>query len=107
MGQPRVLARLLQDGQSGEWAATDGEGNALAVRHCPEDGALEIIHHPDNEQNGDEADPTVTGKHPGAGYAGAGGPDAEAKIGAAHDAAAYRRLQRFGASSSARTNTPR
>ena len=50
--QPRVLARLLQSGEDGSWAATDGEGNPLVVRTA-NDGALEVIHHPDyEEQNG-------------------------------------------------------
>jgi hypothetical protein len=97
-GQPQILARLLQDGTSGEWAATDGEGNALEVRRGA-DGALEILHHSE-PQNGDEADPDVVARHPGAGYPGAGGPNAEAAIGAAHDAAAdlaaLRRIQRRG-----------
>jgi hypothetical protein len=91
------LARLLQDGQSGEWRAVDGEGNQLEVRHGA-DGTLEIVHHPDTGQNGDEAaDPDVVARHPGNGYPGTGGPSVQGEIGAAHDAASYRAVQRFGA----------
>jgi hypothetical protein len=93
---PQILARLLQDGATGDWRAVDAEGNELEVRHG-EDGALEICHRPNGEPNGDEADPDEVGRHPGSGYPGAGGPNAEAAVGAAHDAAAYRAVQRFGA----------
>ena len=61
--QPRMLARMLQDGRDGSWAATDAEGRPCEVRNG-DDGALEIWHHPSVEQSGDEADPDVVGTHP-------------------------------------------
>jgi hypothetical protein len=60
--QPRVLARMIQNGEDGSWAATDAEGNPCEVR-TGNDGALEIWHHPSEEQNGD-ADPDIVGEHP-------------------------------------------
>jgi hypothetical protein len=79
--QPRILARMLQDGRDGSWAATDGEGNPCEVRNGA-DGALEIWHHPTEEQNGDQADPDIVGEHP-----------SPHDPGAAHD----RRQRRLGA----------
>jgi hypothetical protein len=65
--QPRLLARLLQNGEDGSWAATDAEGNPLVIRTAS-DGALEVIHHPDYEEQNGDADPEEMGieRPPGA-----------------------------------------
>jgi hypothetical protein len=79
--QPRILARMLQDGETGRWVATDNEGNALEIRTA-NDGALEILHRPNEEQNGD-ADRDIVGTYPTEVKGEAG-----LRAGAAHDARA-------------------
>lgn len=39
--QPSLLARLHQDGQTGEWSAIDGDGNPCVVKNGPD--GLEIF----------------------------------------------------------------
>ena len=81
----KVLARLLQHGETGEWQATDGESNPLTIRKG-HDGALEIVHYPNGEEPEEMSDADPGGKlamtlPPGA------------QRSAARDAAALRRLQ--------------
>jgi hypothetical protein len=65
----QLLCRVKQDGTSGDWSATDANGNPLMVRRGA-DGTLEIVHHPDN---GDE-DPDQIQLSATAGDANAGAP---------------------------------
>jgi hypothetical protein len=60
--QPRILARMLQDGETGRWVATDNEGNALEIRTA-NDGALEICtrHDPNEESEIGDGDPKGVG----------------------------------------------
>jgi hypothetical protein len=92
--QPRMLARMLQDGRDGSWAATDAEGNPCEVRNG-DDGALEIWRHqPSGEEQNGDADPNIVGTYPSEVTGEAG-----LRAGPAHDSydrRALDRLQRRG-----------
>jgi hypothetical protein len=63
-GEPQLLCRLLQDGRSVEWAATGPDGQTPLTVRAANDGALEIWHHPNREdENGDAAPSGEIGLH--------------------------------------------
>jgi hypothetical protein len=74
----QLLARLLQNGETGDWHAVDSEGRELQVRTA-QDGALEIVtRHLDPEETEDQTDPNIVGEYPS-------GPGRTGDPGAAHD----------------------
>ena len=58
--QQRLVAKLRQDGVSGDWEGEDGEGNPCIVEHGPD--GLELYAAPEVE--GDQTDPEIVGTAP-------------------------------------------